>query len=65
MAEKFEGKGWKAVSDGKQLVITVDLNNNEGLSGSGKNQIIATSSGNVSVGGEVKMGLNVYKKDTK
>lgn len=50
------------VKDGK-LVITVDLAQSFGTSGSGKSTIIASTSGNVSVPGHegVKVGLNVYR----
>ncbi len=46
-----------------ELVIKVKLNGNFGLSKSGKNLIIATTSGNADVDGapDVKMGLNIYK----
>lgn len=48
---------------GDKLVITVDLSKSFGLSGSGKSQVIATTSGNVSVPGrdDVKIGLNIYR----
>lgn len=46
------------------LTITVDLNENLGLSKSQKSQVIATTRGNARVPGadEVMIGLNVYKK---
>lgn len=45
------------------LTIKVDLSKEFGPSASGKNIIIATTEGNVAVGGrEEKVGLNVYKK---
>jgi len=45
------------------LTITVDLSQNFGLSGSGKSQIIASTSGNVAISGypSAKIGLNIYK----
>jgi len=46
---------------GKKMVITVDLSKTHGVSKSGKSEIIATTSGNVDVGGGVKLGLNCYK----
>lgn len=48
---------------GKKLVITVDLSEDHGTSGSGKSTIIASSQGNQQVPGAdgVKIGLNVYK----
>lgn len=60
--KKVEGEGFTLVNDGTKLVITVDLTNNAGVSGSGKSIMIATSGGNVDVGDGVKMGLNIYKK---
>jgi len=47
---------------GKKLVIEVDLSKRHGLSKSGKNEIIATTAGNVDVGGGIKLGLNVYTR---
>ena len=49
---------------GNVLTITVDLSKNQGLSSSGKSNVIATTEGNISVPGkeEVKIGLNIYKK---
>lgn len=45
------------------LTIKVDLSKEFGPSASGKNIIIATTEGNVSVEGrEEKVGLNVYKR---
>lgn len=50
------------VQDGL-LVLTIDLSQTFGLSGSGKSVIIASTGGNVSLPGvgEVKIGLNVYR----
>ncbi len=50
--------------DGNILTIKVDTSREFGLSSSGKNVIIASTEGNVSVPGneETKVGLNVYKK---
>lgn len=45
------------------LTIKVDLSKEFGPSASGKNIIIATTEGNVSVEGrEEKVGLNAYKR---
>lgn len=47
------------------LTIKVDLNQRFGLSGSGKNTIIASTEGNQPVPDQdcdVKIGLNVYMK---
>lgn len=45
------------------LILSIDLTQNFGLSGSGKSEIIASTGGNVSLPGlgEVKIGLNVYR----
>ena len=50
--------------EGNILTIKVDLTKEFGPSSSGKNIIIATTEGNVSIPGseEGKIGLNVYKK---
>ncbi len=46
------------------LIITVDLSKEFGLSASGKTTQIASTCGNVSVPGfpDKKIGLNVYRK---
>ncbi len=46
------------------LVIKVDLNQEFGPSASGKNIIIASTEGNVSIPGrdDTKVGLNVYRR---
>ena len=53
--------------EGNKLVITVDLNQEFGLSSSGKSITIASTEGNISVPGreDVKVGLNVYKPKPK
>ncbi len=47
----------------KKLIITIDLGKPGELSASGKNEVIATTGGNVQVPGTAgwKVGLNVYK----
>lgn len=49
---------------GTIMTITVDLSKENGLSGSGKNMVIGTTSGNADVPGHegTKFGLNVFKK---
>ena len=49
--------------EGDQLIIRIDLNQELGVSSSGKSVIIATTGGNVVVPGweEIKVGLNVYR----
>ena len=51
--------------EGNTLVLTVDLDQELGVSSSGKSVIIATTGGNVSLSvpgyDEIKVGLNVYR----
>jgi hypothetical protein len=49
---------------GNILTITVDVSKDFGKSASGKNIIIASTEGNVSIPDkeDIKIGLNVYKK---
>ena len=49
---------------GTILTITVDLSKRNGLSSTGKSQVIATTKGNADIPGHpgVKLGLNVYTK---
>jgi hypothetical protein len=50
--------------EGDQLVITVNLKERHGLSGSGNTVTIAGTSGNQRIGvGDIAFGLNVYTKD--
>jgi hypothetical protein len=53
--------------EGNILTITVDLTKDFGLSGSGKNTIIASTEGNQSIPGDEdkKIGLNIYTKKPK
>ncbi len=53
--------------EGNKLVIIVDLNQEFGLSSSGKSITIASTEGNIAVPGreEVKVGLNIYKPRPK
>lgn len=62
MAMNLVGQNVVMEVQGNTLVITVDLSQSFGVSGSGKSTIIATTGGNVSVPGQeaVKVGLNVY-----
>ncbi|MBM4372456.1 MAG: hypothetical protein FJ098_12425 [Deltaproteobacteria bacterium] len=49
--------------EGSILTITVDLSKDFGPSASGKTMVIATTQGNQPVaGGDVKVGVNVYRK---
>ena len=54
-----------AVDEDNILTIKVDLNEDFGASKSGKSTVIASTEGNVALGGElsnIKIGLNVYKQ---
>lgn len=53
--------GFTTKVQGDKLIIEIDLKNNMGLSKSGKSRVIATSSGNVTVKDDIKLGLNVYR----
>ena len=63
MAATMIGENVQAEVRGNALVLTIDLTQTFGLSGSGKSIIIASTGGNVSVPGhgDVKVGLNVYR----
>ena len=49
--------------EGKKLIIEVDMDQDFGLSKSGKTRIIASTEGNISAPGDedIKIGLNVYR----
>lgn len=51
------------VKEGK-LTIEIDLTQEKGLSGSGKNIIVSSTGGNTKVPGseDMQIGLNVFKK---
>jgi len=48
---------------GNTLTITVDTSKRFGKSASGKNTVIASTEGNVTLEGGVTVGLNVYIKE--
>ena len=48
---------------GNTLTITVDTSKRFGKSASGKNTVIASTEGNVTLEGGVTVGLNVYCKE--
>ena len=48
---------------GNILTITVDTSKRFGKSASGKNTVIASTEGNVTLEGGVTVGLNVYIKE--
>jgi len=54
-------RGFTIKETGDEIVITIDKNNEGGISKSGKSQIVATSSGNISLNDGLKLGLNCYK----
>lgn len=62
MAMTMVGQNVAVEVKGTTLVISVDLAQTFGLSGSGKSIIIACTGGNIAVPGhgDVKVGLNVY-----
>ncbi|HZR41859.1 MAG TPA: hypothetical protein VFB12_17185 [Ktedonobacteraceae bacterium] len=53
--------------EGNKLIIVVDLNQEFGLSSSGKSITIASTEGNISVPGreDIKIGVNIYKPRPK
>lgn len=57
----MEGQGFVIEIKGDKLIITVDLTAPGTPSASGKSLVIATTRGNVQIGG-VTVGLNVYRK---
>jgi hypothetical protein len=50
--------------EGQNLVITVDITKDFGVSKSGKSITIASTEGNVSIPehDDIKIGLNIYRK---
>lgn len=57
------GSNLDASLDGVKLTIVIDLSKRQGMSKSGKNAVIATTSGNQNVvcdGKIVKLGINCY-----
>ena len=50
--------------NGTQLVITVDITKDFGMSKSGKSITIASTEGNISIPEheDIKIGLNIYRK---
>lgn len=59
------GANVEASLDGSKLTLVIDLDKRLGMSGSGKNQTIATTSGNQNIvhnGVIVKLGLNCFTK---
>jgi hypothetical protein len=61
---KALGTNVRFVLVGEVLVLAIDLTARQGRSASGKNAIIATTSGNVEVPGHpgAKLGVNCYTK---
>ena len=53
--------GYTVKQTGNKLVITVaNMTKDVGLSGSGKNNLIATTRGAVDLGAGVKLNMNIY-----
>ena len=57
------GKNIEFEVKGPKLTLVIDLKEEQGLSGSGKSTIVATTSGNVKVPGVdgVTLGINAYR----
>lgn len=53
--------GYEIKIEGDKAIITINLKNSMGLSKSGKSQVIATTSGNITLKDDIKLGLNCYK----
>jgi hypothetical protein len=60
MATEY-GKGVSVTVTETEFIIRVKRDANHGVSASGKSVIVATTAGNVSLPGGVKLGLNAYK----
>ena len=56
------GQNVRALTVNGLLILVIDPKVELGMSGSGKSMMVATTSGNVTVGGILKLGLNMYKK---
>ena len=59
MGVVFQQNGMKVEDKGESLCITIDKSSRLGLSGSGKNNLVASTKGNINVGG-ITLGLNAY-----
>jgi hypothetical protein len=53
--------------EGNTLTLRVDLSKSLGISKSGKSEIIASTSGNVSLEGapDIKLGINIYRSASR
>lgn len=49
--------------DGNILLIEIDVTKRFGKSASGKNTIVASTEGNISIGPGITLGLNAYVKE--
>ena len=47
--------------DGDMLTITIRLPKTGTISASGKSEVLASTRGNIDVGGGLKLGLNLYR----
>jgi hypothetical protein len=59
--EKMLGTNVEARIDGDVLTLTIDLSKTIGPSKSGKNALIATTSGNATLPDGARVGVNVYR----
>lgn len=59
------GKNIEFEVKGQKLTLVIDLKEEQGLSGSGKSTIVATTSGNVKLPGDsgVTLGINAYRRN--
>jgi len=64
MGGKVKMKNCNMKLEGNILTISIDISQEFGTSSSGKNIIVASTEGNVSVPGKenIKIGLNVYRR---
>lgn len=56
------GENVNATLEGDKLTLVIDLSVRLRPSASGKNVIVATTSGNQNIAGGMKIGLNVFTK---
>jgi len=47
--------------DGDLCIIRIDMTQTQGKSGSGKSEVVATTRGNITLPGGLKLGLNCYR----
>jgi len=66
MAKTKVGSNVEVAITGNNLILTIDLAEEQGLSTSGKNMVVASTHGNVDLPGKPgwKLGVNCYHKPT-